>query len=122
MAIAQTCLQSIKLTLIAETIMKLLLRLVLCVTVIIQVSSYTSGGHWALAADTIPDDRITRHEPQSRISELKDLPKAGGGSWLWGILGVVIIAGGAAALAGGGGGGDGGDDDDDSTGSVGGSW
>ncbi len=100
--------------------MKLLVRLILCVTVIMHVS-YASNGHLASAADTVSDDRITQHEPKTRISDLKDLPKAGGGSWLWGILGVLIIAGGAAALAGGGGGGDD-DDDDDNTGSVGGSW
>jgi hypothetical protein len=92
------------------------------VTVIFHVSHYTFSGHQAFAKDSIPDERITRHEPKTRVSDLKDLPKTGGGGWLWGILGVVIIAGGAAALAGGGGGGDDDDDDDDNTGSVGGSW
>ena len=99
--------------------MTLLIRSILCLAVISYINFHAIKTDFAAAADNNLESQITEHEPKSRISNLKDLPKGKGGNWLWAILGVVVVAGGVAAMAGGGGGGGGGDDN---TGSVGGSW
>lgn len=101
--------------------MALFIRSVLCLAVIFYFNAVTAD--FAVAANNNLEDRVTTHEPKTRVSTLKDLPKEKGGKWLWALLGVAAVAGGVAAAAGGGSSGGGGDDDGgDSTGSVGGSW
>ena len=99
--------------------MTLFMRSVLCLAVIFYFNAATVD--FTAAANNKMENQVTSHEPKTRISDLKDLPKEKGGKWLWALLGVVAVAGGVAAAASGGssgGGGDGGDN----TGSVGGSW
>ena len=99
--------------------MALFMRSLLCLSVIFYFLAATVD--FAVAANNNLENQVTNHEPKTRVSDLKDLPKGKGGNWLWALLGVVAVAGGVAAMAGGGGdsgGGDGGD----TTGSVGGSW
>ena len=99
------------------------MRSVLCLAVIFYVNGATIID-LAFAANSNLDSQITTHEPKTRISDLKELPKGKGGNWLWALLGVVVV-GGVAAIAGGGGddgGGDDGDSGGNNTGSVGGSW
>jgi len=102
--------------------MTLYMRLLLCLAVIFYFNVATAD--FAVAASSDSDNQITTHEPKARISDLKDLPKGKGGSWLWAILGAIVVAGGVGAMAGGGdsGGGDDGGGGDTTTGSVGGSW
>ena len=98
------------------------MRSLLCLAVIFYFNAATADV--AVAASSDLDNQITTHEPKTRISDLKDLPKGKGGNWLWAILGALAVAGGVAAMAGGGDGGGGGDDGGGggTTGSVGGSW
>ena len=100
--------------------MTLFMRSLLCLAVFLFFNTATVD--FAVATNSNIDGQITTHEPKTRISDLKDLPKGKGGNWLWAILGVIAVAGGAAAMAGGDGGGGGDDGGGANTGSVGGSW
>lgn len=99
--------------------MALFMRSILCLAVIFYFNTPIVG--FAVAANDNLENRVTNHEPKTRVSDLKDLPEGKSGNWLWALLGVVAVVGGVAAMAGGGGDG-GGSGGGDNTGSVGGSW
>lgn len=103
--------------------MKMIMKVFFCLLLMAHINLYYNDTTCAAATNTSGEGQVTEHEPNTRISNLKDMPKEKSGVWLWVLLGVLVVAGGVAALAGGsdseGGGSNEGAVD---TGSVGGSW
>ena len=103
--------------------MKVIIKVVLCLLLMAHINlSYTETTS-AAAINKNAGGQVTEHEPNTRISDLKDMPQKKSGVWLWVLLGILVAAAGVAALAGGGDSGGGGSEEAAvDTGSVGGSW
>ena len=103
--------------------MKLIIKVLLCLLLMAHINFSSIDATYAAAANENAEGQVTKHEPNTRISDLKDMPKRKSGVWLWALLGVLVVAVGAAALASGSDSGGGGSDESGvDTGSVGGSW
>lgn len=103
--------------------MKMVIKAFLCLLLMAHINLSYIDTTCAAATNTNAGAQVTEHEPNTRISNIKDKPKGKSGVWLWVLLGVLVVAVGTAALAGGSDSGGGGSDEDGvDTGSVGGSW
>ena len=103
--------------------MKIIIKVLLCLLLMVQINLSSIDATYTAAANASAEGQVTKHEPNTRISDLKDMPKRKSGVWLWALLGVLVVAVGAAALASGSDSGGGGSDEGGvNTGSVGGSW
>jgi hypothetical protein len=103
--------------------MKMIIKVFLCLLLMLHINFSYIDTTCAAATNTNAEGQITEHAPNTRISNLKDMPKGKSGAWLWALLGVLVVAVGAAALASGSDSGGGGSDEGGvDTGSVGGSW
>jgi len=103
--------------------MKMIIKVFLCLLLMLHINFSYIDTTGAAVTNTNAEGQITEHEPNTRISNLKDMPKDKSGVWLWALLGVLVVAVGVAALASGSDSGGGGSDEGGvDTGSVGGSW